>query len=197
MAQTLTQNWWLIALRGVVAIFFGFAAFVWPGLTLEVLVFLFGAYALIDGAFALAAGIAGSGASGEVRWLLALGGIAGIIVGVLTFFYPNVTATTLVYLIGVWAIIVGIFEVAAAIELRRVITDEWLYIISGILSIVFGVLVFIYPQASALSIVWLIALYALIYGVTLVALGFRMRSLGESLTSLATGPARSSEQSGS
>ena len=96
-------------------------------------------------------------------------------------------------LLGVWAIIVGIFEVAAAIELRRVITDEWLYIISGILSIVFGVLVFIYPQAGALSIVWLIALYALIYGVTLVALGFRMRSLGESLTSLATGAGPASE----
>jgi uncharacterized membrane protein HdeD (DUF308 family) len=195
MAQTLTQNWWLVALRGVVAIFFGVAAFVWPSLTLEVLVFLFGAYALLDGIFALIAGITGSAASGGVRWLLAVGGIAGIIVGVLTFTYPNVTATTLVYLIGVWAIFVGIFGIAAAIELRRVISDEWLYILSGVLSIVFGVLVFIYPQAGALSIIWLIAVYALIYGVTLVAFGLRMRSLGESLSSLTSTSTQSTGQS--
>jgi uncharacterized membrane protein HdeD (DUF308 family) len=179
----------------LVAIGFGLAAFVWPSLTLEVLVFLFGAYALIDGIFALVAGITGSGVSGGVRWLLAVGGIAGIIVGVLTFTYPNVTATTLLYLIGVWAIIIGIFGIAAAIELRRVISDEWLYIISGILSIAFGVLVFVYPQASALSIIWLIAVYALIYGVTLMALGFRMRSLGESLSSLTSTSPQSAGQS--
>src|SRR6476469_5554684 len=105
MAQTLTQNWWLVVLRGALAILFGIAAFIWPGTTLQVLVLLFGAYALVDGIFALAAGIAGSGASGGLRWYLVLGGLAGIIVGVVTFFYPNVTTISLLYLIGAWAIV--------------------------------------------------------------------------------------------
>jgi uncharacterized membrane protein HdeD (DUF308 family) len=186
MVKTLTQNWWLIVLRGVLAILFGIVAFVWPGPTLEVLVLFFGAYALVDGIFALAAGITGSGASGGVRWFLALGGIAGIIVGLITFFYPNITAVSLLYLIGAWAIVTGIFYVLAAVELRQVISNEWLLILSGILSVAFGVLVFIYPQASALSILWLIAIYAIIYGVMLVVLGFRVRSFGTSLSSMSS-----------
>src|SRR3954465_16085960 len=102
MIAQLTRNWWVPLVRGIAAILFGIVAFVWPGPTLEVLVLFFGAYALVDGIFALAAGITGSGASGGVRWFLALGGIAGIIVGLITFFYPNITAVSLLYLIGAW-----------------------------------------------------------------------------------------------
>jgi len=176
-----------LVLRGVLAILFGILAFIWPGPTLEVLVLIFGAYALVDGIFLVATGIAGTGASGGMRWFLVLGGLAGIILGVGTFFYPNITATALLYIIGAWAIVTGIFEVLAAIQLRQEIENEWLYIISGALSIVFGVLVFVYPQASALSIVWLIAIYAVIYGVAIIALGFRVRNLGSSLTSASSG----------
>jgi uncharacterized membrane protein HdeD (DUF308 family) len=183
MAEILTKNWWLVVLRGVVAVLFGIAAFVWPEPTLQALVLLFGAYALVDGICAIAAGVTGGALSSSSRWSLVLGGIAGVIVGLITFFYPNITATVLLYLIGAWAIVTGIFEVIAAIQLRQVISDEWLMIFNGILSVIFGVLAFVYPQATALSILWLIAIYAIMLGIGFVALGFRMRSLGATLTS--------------
>lgn len=189
MAEILTKNWWLVVLRGVVAVLFGIAAFIWPGLTLATLVLLFGAYTLVDGVAAIGSGIAGSSMSSSSRWSLVLGGIAGVIVGLVTFFYPSITAVGLLYLIGAWAIVIGVFEVLGAIELRQVINDEWLLIFSGILSVVFGVLVFVYPQASALSILWLIAAYAVILGIATIALGFRVKSLGMMLTSSAPGKA--------
>ncbi len=200
MAELLTRNWWMLVLRGVLAIAFGIAAFVWPGPTLAALVLLFGAYAFVDGIFAIGTGIAGGGGgglglglgsglelSGSSRWFLVLQGIAGVIIGLITFFYPNITAITLLYFIGAWAILTGVLEVAAAIELRKVIQDEWLLVFGGILSVIFGVPVFVYPGASALSILWLIAIYAIVFGITTVALGFRIRSIGSSLTSGAAG----------
>ena len=187
MVKTLTQNWWLVVLRGVLSIVFGVAAFVWPRDALTALVIVFGAYALVDGVFAVTTGIAGSGATGGMRWFLVLGGLAGIVVGVVTFFYPNITALSLLYLIGAWAIVTGVFEVVAAIQLRQEISNEGYLIFGGILSVVFGVLVFIYPQASALSILWLIGIYAVIYGVAIVALGLRIRSLGSTLSNAAPG----------
>jgi uncharacterized membrane protein HdeD (DUF308 family) len=191
MAQTLTRNWWLVVLRGVLAIAFGIAAFIWPNDALTALVLVFGAYALVDGIFALAAGIAASSASSGVRWFLALGGIAGIIVGVVTFVNPNITAVSLLYLIGAWAIVTGFFQIMAAVQLRQVIENAWLPILGGFLSIVFGLLVFIYPQASALSILWLIAIYAIVYGVVMTVFGFRVKSLDSALsnTSSSTGTA--------
>jgi len=182
MAEILTRNWWLVVLRGVLAILFGVVAFVWPGPTLEALVLLFGAYALVDGVFAIASGISGGALSSSSRWFLILEGIAGVIVSLITFFYPNITATALLYFIGAWAIVTGVLEVIGAIELRRVIPNEWLLIFSGVLSMIFGVLVFVYPQASALSILWLIAIYAVIFGIGFVVLGFRMRSFGKTLS---------------
>jgi uncharacterized membrane protein HdeD (DUF308 family) len=187
MLRTLTQNWWLVVLRGVLAVLFGVVAFIWPGPTLEALVLIFGAYALVDGVFLVATGIIGTNASGGTRWFLVLGGILGIIVGIGTFFYPGITATSLLYVIGAWAIITGVFEAVAAFQLRQEIDNEWLYIISGVLSIAFGVLVFVYPQASALSIIWLIAIYAVVYGIAIIALGFRVRSLGTTISNISSG----------
>jgi uncharacterized membrane protein HdeD (DUF308 family) len=187
MAEILTRNWWLLVLRGVAAILFGIAAFVWPSLTLEALVILFGAYALVDGIFAIAAGISGWALDTGSRWFLVLGGIAGVAAGLIAFFYPGITATALVYLIGAWAIVTGVFEVVGAIELRHVISNEWLLIFSGVLSVIFGVLLFVYPAAGALSIVWLIGLYALVFGIATVVLAFRMRSFGKTLSSAVSG----------
>jgi uncharacterized membrane protein HdeD (DUF308 family) len=189
MAEILTRNWWLVALRGAAAILFGVAAFVWPDITLQALVYLFGAYALVDGAFAIAAGISGWALDSSSRWWLVLGGAAGVIVGLIAFVYPDVTATALLYLIGAWAIVTGIFEIVSAIQLRQVISNEWLLIFSGILSVIFGVLAFVFPQATALSLLWLIAIYAIVLGICLVVLGFRMRSLGTTLSSGSTGTA--------
>ncbi len=186
MAEILTRNWWMVALRGVAAILFGLVAFVWPGTTLAALVLLFGAYALVDGIFAIATGISGWGLTGGSRWSLVLGGIAGVIVGLITFFYPNITAEVLLYFIGAWAIVTGIFEIVAAIELRKVISDEWMLIFTGLLSVIFGVLVFVFPGAGALSILWLIASYAVVFGIATVVLAFRVRSFGKTLQSAAS-----------
>lgn len=187
MAEILRKNWWLVALRGVVAIIFGILTFVWPGPTLTALVMLFGAYALVEGIFSIASGVSGGSLSGNSRWLLVLEGLVGVIIGLITFFAPGITAVGLLYTIGVWAIITGIFQVAAAIQLRQVISDEWLLIFGGILSVVFGVLVFIYPAASALSILWLIGAYAVVFGVATVALGFRLKGLGTTLSGASAG----------
>lgn len=187
MAEILRKNWWLLVLRGVAAIGFGVLMFIWPGPTLAALVMLFGAYALVEGTFAIASGVFGGPLSGRSRWLLVLEGLVGVTVGVLTFLAPGITAVGLLYYIGAWAIVTGILEVVAAVQLRKEISDEWLLIFDGILSLVFGVLVFIYPGASALSVLWLIGIYAVVFGATTVALGFRLKGLGTTLSGASTG----------
>lgn len=189
MIAQLTRNWWIPLIRGIAAILFGVAALIWPGLTLEALVFCFGAYALVDGGFALVSGLLASGADGGLRWTLLLTGIAGIAIGLLTFFWPGVTATALLAFIIAWAIITGIFEIVAAIRLRELIANEWLYILSGVASVIFGVLALIYPNSGALSIAWMIGIYAIVAGVALVGFAFRVRSLGATISSAAGSPA--------
>ncbi len=177
MLTQFSRNWWLVALRGVVAILFGILAFVWPGITITVLVLLFGAYALIDGLFAVFVALTNN--AGEQRWWVLLEGLVGIAVAVLTFLWPAAMAISLLFLIAAWAILTGVLEILAAIELRREISDEWLLILSGIASVIFGVLVILFPGAGALSVIWLIAAYAVVFGVLLVALSLRLRSLGK------------------
>ena len=175
--ETLIHNWWAIALRGVVAILFGIALFAWPEIGLVVLVALFGAFALIDGIFALVSAV--RRAREHERWgALALTGITGILAGLLAWLWPGITAIALTFLIGAWAIITGILQIAAAIELRKSIRGEFWLGLAGAISILFGVLLFVWPAAGALAVVWLIGAYALIFGITLLALGFRLRGLG-------------------
>ncbi len=175
MENMLARNWWLIALRGVAAIIFGVLALVWPGITLLALTILFGAYALVDGFLAVIAALTHH--TGNRRWwVVLLEGIAGIAAGILTFIWPGLSAFVLVLLIAAWAIVTGILEIWSAIELRRVIKNEWLLILSGLLSVVFGLLVAIFPGAGALAIVWLIGAYAIVFGVLFLILGFRLRS---------------------
>ena len=178
MLSAITRNWWLAALRGSLAVIFGVAAFVWPGLTLEVLVLLFGAYAFVDGVVVLGFGLMAAG-DGLRWWPLVLGGILGIAIGVLTFMQPAATALALVYVIGAWAMVTGLLEVVAAIRLRDVITTEWLLGFSGVLSVIFGVLVLAQPGAGALAVVFLFGFYAVLAGVSQIALGVRLRGLGD------------------
>jgi len=170
----LTRNWWALVIRGIVALIFGILAFVYPGPTLGALVLLFGAFAIVDGIFAIISAIDIKGVATK-WWALLIEGILGIAIGVLTFMWPGVTALTLLYLIGIWAIATGIFEIAAAIRLRKVIKNEWLLALAGIASIVFGVLLFAYPRSGALAVVWLIGAYAIFFGVMLLGLGLRVR----------------------
>jgi uncharacterized membrane protein HdeD (DUF308 family) len=172
MVVGLARNWWAVALRGLFAVLFGVMALVWPGITLEVLVWLYGAYALADGIFAVIAALSGAGET----WLLLLEGVVGIAAGVVTFLWPGITALILLFLIAGWAIVTGIFEIMAALRLRRTIRGEFWLVLSGILSVLFGLFLAIWPGEGALAVVWVIGLYAILFGVTLLALGFRLRS---------------------
>jgi uncharacterized membrane protein HdeD (DUF308 family) len=170
MDTRVTDNWWALALRGVVAIIFGVVALTLTGATLVALVILFAAFLFVTGILGLVAGAI-------VRsWLLTIEGALGILAGILTFAYPRITVVALGIVIGVWAILAGIAEVWAAVVLRRVIPNEWLLGISGVLSIVFGILVAIFPVSGLVAIVWIIGVYAILWGVLLIALGVRLRS---------------------
>jgi uncharacterized membrane protein HdeD (DUF308 family) len=171
MAREIIDRWWLLVLRGVASILLGIAAFVWPGITLLILVILFGAYLLVDGVLAVVAGAMGR------SWLLVLEGAAGVIVGVLTLVWPGITAVVLLFLTAAWAILTGVAELVAAYRLRRIVRNEWLLILLGVASILFGILLVIRPGAGLLTLVYLIGGYCLLFGVLLVALGLRLRSI--------------------
>ena len=174
--MTLARDWWVVALRGVAALIFGVIALVSPGSTFEVLVLLFGAYALVDGLFAFTAGLWAAGT--ERRWWpMLLVGIVGILTGVLTFAQPAVVAVALVAIIGAWAILTGVLEIVVAVSLRKLISNEWLLAVGGLASVVFGVLVIASPGAGAVTLVLLFGAYAIVYGTMLVGLSFRLRVL--------------------
>ncbi len=170
MEAMLARNWWVLVLRGVLAVLFGLAAFFWPGLTALVLVSLFGAYA-----------------KQERWWAVLLEGIVGILIGLLTFFWPGVTALGLLYFIAAWALVTGVFEIVAAIRLRREIEGEWLLGLSGVASVLFGLLLVIFPSAGVLSVIWIIGAYALLFGVIMIILGLRMRGRGGTVDRTASG----------
>jgi uncharacterized membrane protein HdeD (DUF308 family) len=172
MLPTLAVNWWALLLRGIAAVLFGLAALFWPGLTLFVLIVFFGAYALVDGIFAIVAGIRGTGGR---RWLLLAEGVLGVLAGLVAFFWPGMTALVLLYVIAAWAIFTGILKIVMAISLRREIENEWLMVLSGVVSVLFGVILAALPGVGLLSLVWLVGVYALIFGVALMVLGFRVR----------------------
>ena len=173
MVHALAKNWWLLLLRGIAAIIFGLLAFAWPGLTLLTLILFYGAFALVDGVLAIAAAITG-GVPGS-RWWLAIVGLLGIAAGLLTFLTPGLTALVLLFFIAGWAIVTGVFEIIGAIKLRKEIDNEWLLILGGIISVLFGVGMMLAPGAGALALVWVIGAYSVVMGVIFVALAFRLR----------------------
>ena len=172
--DNVTRNWWSFILRGVLAILFGVAVWFWPGLTARVLVTLFGAYALVDGVFTIITGIAARDED-QRWWAQVLRGIAGVILGVAVFVWSGVTALILLYFIAAWALATGVLEIIAAIQLRQLVENEWLLALGGLASVLFGVLLFVFPGEGALTLLWLISLYAILFGVLLIALGIRLR----------------------
>jgi uncharacterized membrane protein HdeD (DUF308 family) len=181
MVGVLSRNWWVFLVRGILAILFGIMAWVWPGITISVLVLFFGAYALVDGIFSIVAAFSARGTDPN-WWAELIEGIVGILAGIAVFFWPGLSALVLLYLIAAWAIITGIFEVIAAIQLRKEITGEWFLALAGVASIIFGIIAFLFPGAGALAVIWLIAVYAIVFGIALVALAFRVRGLDEPTT---------------
>jgi uncharacterized membrane protein HdeD (DUF308 family) len=172
----LPRHWWVVGLRGLAAIVFGILALVWPGITLGVLILLFGAYAIVTGVLALYAAVR---SGGNNFWALLIEGIVGIIAGLIAFVWPGLTALALLLVIAVWAILTGALEVAAAVRLRKVIENEWALIFAGVLSVLFGVLLAVQPGAGVLALVWLIGVYAIVFGIALLVLAWRLRSMLE------------------
>ncbi|HEY3918425.1 MAG TPA: HdeD family acid-resistance protein [Stellaceae bacterium] len=173
MINILARNWWALALRGAAAVLFGIIAFAMPGLTLVVLVYFFAAYLLVDGVFALIAGL--RAAERHERWsALAFEGILDLIAGVVIVMWPALSLLAFVYLAAFWAIVSGIALLVAAFRLHRQ-HGEWLMILAGLLSVVWGVLVVLFPVAGILVWAWWIGAYALIFGIAMLVLAFRLR----------------------
>jgi uncharacterized membrane protein HdeD (DUF308 family) len=180
MLSVLFRYWWVLLVRGTLAILFGVLAFAWPGITLTTLVFLFGAYVFVNGAFLILNAL-GSRKEKEDWWLLLIEGLLGIVIGVMTAFAPGITGLALLLYIAVWALAVGILEIIAAIRLRKVVTGEWWLAVGGVISVIFALLLMRFPTAGALGLVWLIASYACVFGAIMIVLGFKVHKLGEKL----------------
>lgn len=173
LLHTLAKHWWALALRGVAAIVFGVLAFAWPGITIMSLVILYGAYALVDGVFSIIAAIGGG--TPAPRWWLALVGVLGILAGLISFAMPGMVALYLLLFIGAWAIVSGVMEIIGAIRLRKEIDNEWMLILHGLLTVLFGVVLFVMPGAGALGLIWVIGAYAIAAGILMVALAFKLK----------------------
>lgn len=171
-----TRNWWAFLIRGIAAILFGLLAIFATHAALFALVLFFGAYALVDGIFAIVAAI--RRIESNERWgILMLEGVIGVVIGIITFFVPSVTLLFLAYLIAVWALLTGIAEIVEAIRLRAVIRNEWLLILSGALSVIFGLIMLFVPGAGLLAVTLIIGIFAIIFGIVEIGLAFRLRGM--------------------
>ena len=174
LLAALAENWGLLLLRGLVAIAFGLIAFFYPNITLTVLVYLFGAYAVVDGAVAIWAAFNSFGDAGP-RWWLGLTGVVSILAGIAAFTYTGTTTQVLLMIIAIWAITIGVLQIWGAIETRRILDDFWMLGLTGALSIAFGAIVIAKPDAGALALVWVIGWFAIVFGCLYLALAFRLK----------------------
>ncbi|WP_336206185.1 HdeD family acid-resistance protein [Nonomuraea sp. LPB2021202275-12-8] len=172
--ELLARTWWLVLIRGIAAIIFGILALIWPGITLLVLVVFFGAYAIVDGIFSIMSAFR-HGARSRA-WSI-ISGIIGILAGIVAFIWPGITSLALLYVIAFWAILTGVAQIVDGIQLRKEIDNEWMLILGGALSVIFGILLLLWPAAGMLSLVWLIGIFAILFGIALVALSFRVKKL--------------------
>jgi uncharacterized membrane protein HdeD (DUF308 family) len=185
MLGLVAHDWWVFAIRGIAAIVFGIAAFIWPAATLTVLVFLFGAYVLVDGAAMLVALARGDAVARRHAWAVGIIGVLGIVAGIVTFVWPGLTAVSLLYLVAVWAIATGVFQVIAAIALRRELDGEFWMVLGGVASIVFGALLVAFPGNGLLTLVWLVGIWSVVFGVSSLALAYRFRKIDEEMPAAA------------
>ena len=174
IATLAAQNWGLFIVRGILALLFGVVALVAPGSTLVALVYVFAFYAIVDGVLAVALGL---GSPGGPRWLLTIGGIAAVTIGIYTGFNPGVTGSALVLLVGAFALVRGITEVAAAISFGSVFGNGWALALSGVVSTLFGTYLIVVPNDGAVALVYAIGFYALFAGVMYVAMGIQLHGL--------------------
>jgi uncharacterized membrane protein HdeD (DUF308 family) len=180
----LSLDWRSVLVRGLVAVAFGIVILVWPGLTVTALVLLFGVFVLVDGFAHLIAAFRVQDGRG---WQI-FEGVAGVAAGVITLVWPDITALAILYIIAAWAIVMGVFRIVGAIGLRKVIPHEWLFIVSGALSVIFGIILIVAPVSGALAITWLIGFFALFVGMLLLALAWRLHKEGGRIDVLGSPP---------
>jgi len=176
MLEAMTRNWGAIALRGFIAVLLGVIAIVWPGPTVGVLVILLGAFALVEGVANIVGGV-----RGREGWIIAEG-VISFVVGIVIVAWPAITALALLYVVAAWAIITGIVRIVAAIQLRRVIRNEWLMVGSGLASVIFGVIAAAFPGAGIVALIWLLGAWLIVLGVLLIALALSLRQLAHGLS---------------
>ncbi|HEX2621963.1 MAG TPA: HdeD family acid-resistance protein [Phototrophicaceae bacterium] len=189
MLTAMSKSWWVFLLRGILSILFGITALIMPGLTLATLIIVFGVYAVIDGVATIFYAFS-TRQSDENWWMHLLEGIIGIIAGVLIVTWPGITAITLILVIAFWAIMTGIMQIAAAIRLRKEIDNEFWLGLSGLLSIIFGILAFRFPGDGALALIWLIGIYAIVFGGFFIGLALKLRGMNQTTTSTTPNLAR-------
>ena len=182
MLRRMLDSWWTVVLRGVLALLIGVATLIWPDLTLAVLIILFGVYALIDGLLSWVELLARR-PNPRPRWVRFLSGLLGVVAGLIALFWPGITSLALLWLIATWAILRGILEITVAVTLRRHLQNTWLLILAGVLSVILGVIYFIFPGAGILSLVWMLGAYLILVGIVLLARGFTLRSVRRRLDS--------------
>jgi uncharacterized membrane protein HdeD (DUF308 family) len=181
MLSLVSRDWWVYAVRGVAAILFGIMALIWPGPTLAVLILLFGAYAFVDGVALLVALARGDVLARGHKWATGLMGVLGIAVAIATLVWPGMTALTLLYLVAIWAIGMGILQIASAIEFRREIDGEFFVVLGGIFSIVLGGLLVAFPGTGLLSLVWLVGFWAELSGFSSLGIAYRLHGIDRDL----------------
>lgn len=175
MIQVIARNWWAWLIRGIAAIIFGVLAWLWPGLTWVTIAIFFGAYALVDGIFAILATIRAA-ETHQRWWPFLIEGIVGILIAAIAFYDVRIVIVALYLTIAAWAFLTGIFELIAAVQLRKQIANEFWLILGGLASIAFGVLMLMYPIISAIVIIYIIAAYAIVFGIMMIAFSLRLRS---------------------
>lgn len=189
MTSMLSRKWWALSLRGAIYVAFGLVALLWPDLTFGLFLFLFGVFAVLDGVISVVAAIRTG--RGGARWgALLFEGLVSVAAGIAVLFWPEMSGLVLLYVIGAWAVLTGVLEISAAIRLRREIEGEWILVVNGLLSIVFGILVYLWPAGGVLAIVWLIGLYAILFGVLLILLSLVLRRHLAAAAALAAGEGR-------
>lgn len=161
-----TEMRWMMGLRGVLAILFGFILWAWPAMSLHVLILVFGIFVIAAGVFAILSGLRAEDSRG--RWMRIIEGVLAILAGMVALAWPAITAVALLFVIAAWAIATGIVEILGAFRMGRAAEMEWLLILSGVVSIIFGILLIVWPHLGLLALIWLIGIYAVIYGVILL-----------------------------
>ena len=174
MDRILSHAWWALLIRGILAIVFAVTAIVWPGITLTLLVLMFGAWALVDGVFVVGNGVIYR--QGEWGWLV-LEGLVGIAAGLIALIAPWMALFAFLMLVGAWLLVTGALEIVQAVQLRRVFDNEWLLILNGSLSILMAALIVLFPGASSFAFVYMLATFAMIWGIFSILLAFRVHSV--------------------